>query len=83
MEKEFLVSFSTRDATYIRTDILIIGSGVAGLRAAIEAAKYVKVLIVTKNKLTECNTEQAQGGIAVVLAEGDLFKRHIGDNEAD
>ncbi len=39
MKKRFLISFDTKKTPYIQTDILIIGSGVAGLRAAIEAAK--------------------------------------------
>ena len=85
MKKEFLISFDSKDISSIRTEVLIIGSGVAGLRAAIEAAKYGKVLIITKDKLTECNTEQAQGGIAVVLPacasrpEEDSFEKHIED----
>jgi len=77
--KRFLVSFDTKDIPFIQTDILVIGSGITGLRAAIEAAKYAKVLIITKDKLGEGNTVQAQGGIAVVLSEGDSFERHIED----
>ena len=79
MKKRFLISFDTKKIPYIQTDILIIGSGIAGLCAAIEAAKYAKVLIITKDKLSESNTEQAQGGIAVVLSEGDSFERHFED----
>lgn len=79
MKKRFLISFDTKDISYIQTDILVIGSGVAGLRAAIEAAKYAKVLIITKDKLSESNTEQAQGGIAVVLSHEDSLEKHIED----
>lgn len=79
VKKRFLISFDTKKTPYIQTDILIIGSGIAGLCAAIEAAKYAKVLIITKDKLSESNTEQAQGGIAVVLSEEDSFERHIED----
>ncbi|GAI03528.1 unnamed protein product, partial [marine sediment metagenome] len=79
VKKRFLISFDIKKTPYIQTDILIIGSGVAGLCAAIEAAKYAKVLIITKDKLSESNTEQAQGGIAVVLSEADSFERHIED----
>ena len=78
-EKRFLISLNTKNTPYIQTDILIIGSGVAELRAAIEATKYAKVLIITKDKLSESNTKQAQGRIAVVLSEGDSFERHIED----
>lgn len=79
VKKKFLISFDTKNTPYIQTVILIIASGVAGLRAAIEAAKYAKVLIITKDKPRENNTERAQGGIAVVLSEGDSFERHIED----
>lgn len=78
-ERIFLASFDTKDTPSIQTDVLIIGSGVAGLRAAIEAAKYAKVLIITKDKLSESNTEHAQGGIAVVLSQEDSFEKHIED----
>ena len=78
-DKIFLSSFNTKSLPSIQTDVLVIGSGVAGLCAAIEAAKYSKVLIVTKDKLRECNTDRAQGGIAVVLSQGDSFESHIED----
>jgi len=60
-------------------DFLIIGSGVAGLRAAIELAPYGSVLIVTKDKPTESNTEYAQGGIAVVISDEDEVGIHFED----
>ncbi len=78
-EKGFLTSFATKDIPSIHTEVLVVGSGVAGLCAAIEAAKYAKVLIVTKEKLSKSNTEDAQGGIAVVLSEKDSFQKHIND----
>ncbi len=60
-------------------DFLIIGSGVAGLRAAIELAPYGKVLVVTKDKPTESNTEYAQGGIAAVMSDEDEVGIHFED----
>jgi L-aspartate oxidase len=60
-------------------DFLIIGSGVAGLRAAIELAPYGSVLVVTKDKPTESNTEYAQGGIAVVMSDEDEVGIHFED----
>ncbi|HIE43766.1 MAG TPA: L-aspartate oxidase, partial [Candidatus Omnitrophica bacterium] len=63
----------------VSTDILIIGSGVAGLRAGIEASEYGKVIIATKGKFSDGNTNEAQGGIAVVLSQGDTFTQHIQD----
>ncbi len=53
-------------------DLLVLGSGIAGLRAAIEAAQAGwRVLVVTKDQPKESNTEYAQGGIAVPLADDD------------
>jgi len=60
-------------------DFLIIGSGVAGLRAAIELAEHGSVLIVTKEKPAESSTEYAQGGIAVALSDEDEVGIHFED----
>ncbi len=60
-------------------DFLIIGGGVAGLRAAIELAPYGNVLVVTKDKPTESNTEYAQGGIAAVMSDEDEVGIHFED----
>ncbi|MEW6163002.1 MAG: L-aspartate oxidase [Nitrospirota bacterium] len=60
-------------------DFLIIGSGVAGLRAAIELAPYGSVLVVTKDRPTESTTEYAQGGIAVALSDEDEIGIHYDD----
>ena len=64
---------------YQDTDILIIGSGVAGLEAALAASKYGRVLIATKKKLADCNTNEAQGGVAVVFSRDDTYLKHIND----
>ncbi len=61
-------------------DLLVLGSGIAGLRGAIEAAGAGwRVLIATKDRLRESNTEYAQGGIAASLAEGDTPDYHLQD----
>jgi L-aspartate oxidase len=60
-------------------DFLIIGSGVAGLRAAIELAPYGSVLVVTKDKPSESSTEYAQGGIAAVVSDEDRVGIHFED----
>ncbi|WP_394820873.1 L-aspartate oxidase [Pendulispora albinea] len=60
-------------------DFLVIGSGVAGLTFALEAAAHGDVILVTKRARDESNTKYAQGGIAAVLAEGDTFEAHIRD----
>jgi len=76
---KFLISFNSKNLPSIKTDILIIGSGVAGLSAAIQAAKYGEVTIITKNELSENNTQKAQGGIAVALSETDSPEKHTED----
>jgi L-aspartate oxidase len=63
----------------ITTDYLVIGSGVAGLSFALEAALHGDVLVVTKRSADESNTKYAQGGIAAVLDKGDSFDAHIAD----
>ncbi|HEY5146148.1 MAG TPA: L-aspartate oxidase [Polyangiaceae bacterium] len=63
----------------VTTDYLVIGSGVAGLSFALEAAASGDVVIVTKRSADESNTKYAQGGIAAVLGEGDSFAAHIED----
>ncbi|GAB4207902.1 MAG: L-aspartate oxidase [Bacteroidia bacterium] len=64
----------------IETDFLVIGSGIAGLFFAHKAARYGKVLIVTKDKKEESNTRYAQGGIAAVWdMSHDSIEKHIQD----
>ncbi len=60
-------------------DFLIIGSGVAGLRAAIELAPHGNVVVVTKEKPSESSTEYAQGGIAAVMSDEDEVGIHFED----
>jgi L-aspartate oxidase len=60
-------------------DYLVIGSGVAGLSFALEAASHGDVLLVTKRSADESNTKYAQGGIAAVLSTDDSFESHIAD----
>ena len=63
----------------IKTDILIIGSGAAGLTAAIELSDRFKVAMISKNQIIDSSTWYAQGGIAAVLAKEDSTKSHIED----
>jgi L-aspartate oxidase len=63
----------------ISTDYIVIGSGVAGLRAAIELARAGKVLVITKDRATESSTEYAQGGVAVALSDEDEIGFHFRD----
>jgi len=62
------------------TDFIVIGSGVAGLRASIGLAENgADVTVLTKDKASESNTEYAQGGVAVVLADDDEASLHEED----
>lgn len=64
----------------LETDFIVIGSGVAGLRASIELASAgARVTVLTKDKASESNTEYAQGGVAVVLSDDDNAELHEGD----
>jgi len=61
------------------TEYIVIGSGVAGLRAAIELAREGCVAVLTKDRLDESNTEYAQGGVAVALSDDDEISLHYED----
>jgi L-aspartate oxidase len=63
-------------------DFLVIGAGVAGLRAAIELSQAGKVLVVAKDSLRESSSEYAQGGIAVALSDDDEVRLHEQDTIA-
>jgi L-aspartate oxidase len=63
-------------------DFLVIGAGIAGLRAAIELAPAGRVLVLAKSELTESATQYAQGGIAVALSDEDEISLHLHDTLA-
>jgi L-aspartate oxidase len=60
-------------------DVLIVGSGLAGLSAALHLAPTHRVAVLTKRAMIDGSSERAQGGIAAVLAEGDTFQSHVDD----
>lgn len=63
----------------ISSDVLIVGSGIAGLRIALALADRFDVLLVTKKRISDSNTNWAQGGIASVLDSTDSFESHVRD----
>ncbi len=66
----------------LKTDILIVGGGISGLSLAIKLSNLAKdsnILLITKEKLEDCNTYQAQGGIACVWNENDNIEKHVQD----
>ena len=60
-------------------DYFVVGSGIAGLMTALYLAPHGRVLLVTKKRLDDCNTNRAQGGIACVMEPGDSFEQHVSD----
>jgi L-aspartate oxidase len=82
MNRRYLLPFKTKRLPQIHTDVLIIGGGVAGMRAAAAAAETLDVLVISKHQLSESNTYYAQGGIASVMQADDSFTSHIDDTLA-
>ena len=82
LQRRYLLSFDSRDIGHIFTDVLVIGAGSAGMRAALAAAETTKVLVLTKGNLVQSNTYQAQGGIAAVIDANDSIDSHISDTIA-
>ncbi len=79
MTKHPIQTRVARIAMAMDCDFLVIGAGVAGLRAAIELAKSGTVLVVAKDSLRESSSEYAQGGIAVALSDDDEVALHEQD----
>lgn len=77
--RRYLLNFESQRLGQVFTDVLVLGTGVAGLRAAIEAGRHAHVVLVTKDTLQECNTAYAQGGIAVVTDPKDSIEAHVRD----
>jgi L-aspartate oxidase len=60
-------------------DVIVVGSGAAGLTAALNLAETLRVAVISKGAIAEGATSWAQGGIAAVLEEGDTFEAHVND----
>lgn len=79
LSPRFLVPFHPKRIGHHFVDVLIVGGGIAGLRAAMEVDPRLSLLIVTKDELDESNSAYAQGGIAGVLGPEDRFEDHVAD----
>ena len=79
MSHRYLVRFRPKHTPHCFTDILVIGAGIAGLRAALEIPATLDVLVVSKDNLQQSNSSWAQGGIAGVMSPEDRFANHIDD----
>ena len=77
--KRYLVRFGPKQTQHLFTDLLVIGGGIAGLRAALAAPPELNVLVVTKDRIQQSNSAYAQGGIAAVRSPEDRFENHIED----
>ena len=76
----YLGAHDLRRTPVRRTDVLVIGGGIAGAVAALAAAEQgASVLTLAKGGFEDTNTSQAQGGLAAVLATGDSFELHLED----
>lgn len=75
----YLVQFDPKRVPHYFTDVLVIGAGIAGLRAAMEVPHEIDVLVVSKEGLQNSNSSWAQGGIAGVMSPEDTFQNHIED----
>src|SRR5688500_2259671 len=81
-QRRYLIPFKASRLPQQFTDVLVIGGGVAGLRAAIAAAQEgAEVLLLTKDQIEQSNTWYAQGGIAAVLQPLDSLESHVDDTE--
>src|SRR5438874_2873880 len=82
LQRRYLIPFKAADLPQQTADVLVIGGGVAGLRAAIAASETADVLVVTKDSIEQSNTWYAQGGIAAVLQPSDSYEMHVSDTES-
>ncbi|MBU0617192.1 MAG: L-aspartate oxidase [Planctomycetes bacterium] len=80
--RRYLTNFDVHRLPHLFTDVLVIGSGIAGLRAALAAAEQADVLVVTKDEAEQSATRYAQGGIAAAIAPPDSLEQHARDTLA-
>ncbi|TWT86252.1 L-aspartate oxidase [Pseudobythopirellula maris] len=81
-DPRYLAAFHPKRIPHQFVDVLVIGGGIAGLRAATEVDPSLSLLIVTKDRMRESNSSYAQGGIAGVLDPEDNFDSHTSDTLA-
>jgi len=80
--RRFLTPFDTARLPQVFTDVVVIGSGVAALRVAIEMAPTLAVTVLTKGRTTDSNSYEAQGGIAAAIMPADSIESHVADTLA-
>jgi L-aspartate oxidase len=77
--RRHLIKIDSIATSQLFADCVVVGAGIAGLRAALEVADHRNVIIVCKASIEDSNTWKAQGGIAAVLRPDDSFEAHIAD----
>src|ERR1044071_9169000 len=80
-QRRYLIPFKASRLPQQFTDVLIIGGGVAGVRAGVAASDPAEVLLLTKDTIDQSNRWYAQGGIAAVLQPADSIESHISDTK--
>lgn len=79
MGTRYLANFDMAKLPQVFCDVLIIGTGIAGLYTALKVRDVGRVIVLTKRKLEESNTEYAQGGIAAAIGDQDSPRLHLAD----
>ncbi|HYG59165.1 MAG TPA: L-aspartate oxidase [Symbiobacteriaceae bacterium] len=79
MFKRYLANFDLAKLPQVHCDVLVIGTGIAGLYTALKVRDVGRVIVLTKRKLEESNTELAQGGIAAAIGTEDSPRLHLLD----
>ncbi|AMV37620.1 L-aspartate oxidase [Planctomyces sp. SH-PL62] len=79
LPRRYLVGFDPRELPHHFADVVVVGGGIAGLRAALGVPASARVLVVTKDEVRESNSSYAQGGIAGVMDPEDRVEDHIAD----
>jgi len=78
----YLARFHPKRIAHVFTDVLIVGSGIAGLRAALEIGPPLRMVVVSKDVLAQSNSTYAQGGIAGAMDPVDDTSSHAADTMA-
>jgi len=73
----YLTNFAPKEVSHRFADVLIIGGGLAGLRAALEVDSSLTVIVITKDVIRQSNSAYAQGGIAGVIHPEDRIEWHV------
>ena len=79
MTRQYIVQFDSAELPRIDTDFLVIGTGNAGLNAAMEASQHGDVLLITKEAIKEGNHPAAKGGITTIMSDDITPASHIED----